>query len=148
MTQRVSALLRQTQSGRMEAGPSRAGEFVAEGNCGVLACNRRARRGTSGLRGQLVAQHCQRGSMMAYRCYFLSEDDKIKGFEIIECPSDTAALERAEQRLATCGYPAIEVWDRARYIGIVGDSGDCSDITAQDREAQYKEFSTPVNGGV
>jgi hypothetical protein len=98
-----------------------------------------------GLRGRLVAQHRQRGSMIAYRCYFLSEDDKIKSFEIIECASDAAALEEAERRLATCGYPAIEVWDRGRYIGIVGDR---LDITAQDREAQYKEFSVPVDGGV
>ena len=86
--------------------------------------------------------------MIAYRCYFLGEDDKIKGFEIIECASDAAALEEAERRLATCGYPAIEVWDRGRYIGEVGASNDRSDITTQDREAQHKEFSVPVDGGV
>ena len=86
--------------------------------------------------------------MIAYRCYFLGEDDKIKGFEIIECASDAAALEEAERRLATCGYPAIEVWDRGRYIGKVGDSNDRSDITTQDGEALFKEFSVSVDGGV
>jgi hypothetical protein len=86
--------------------------------------------------------------MIAYRCYFLTEDDKIKSFEIIECASDAAALEEAGRRLVTCGYPAIEVWDRGRYIGIVADSNGRSDVTAQDREAQYEEFSVPIDGGV
>jgi hypothetical protein len=58
--------------------------------------------------------------MIAYRCYFLSGDDKIKGVEVIECPTDTAALQQAEQTLATCGHPAIEVWHKARRVGTVG----------------------------
>ena len=62
----------------------------------------------------------------AYRCYLLGEDGKIKRSEIIECPTDAAALKEAERRLATCGYPKIEVWDKAQRIGIV-------ETTAQNR---------------
>jgi hypothetical protein len=58
--------------------------------------------------------------MAGYRCYSLGEDGKIKGAVNIQCPSDAAAIEEAELRLATCGYPAIEVWQGARRVGIVG----------------------------
>jgi hypothetical protein len=58
--------------------------------------------------------------MIAYRCYLLDEGDKIKGVEIIECPTDAAALEEAGRRLAQHGCPAIEVWDKERYVGILG----------------------------
>ena len=47
--------------------------------------------------------------MIAYRCYLLGEDDKIKRAEVIECPTDAAALQEAERRLATYERPAIEV---------------------------------------
>src|SRR6185312_6192011 len=33
-----------------------------------------------------------------YRCYFLGEDGKIQGAEVIEAETDAAALEAAEQR--------------------------------------------------
>jgi hypothetical protein len=58
--------------------------------------------------------------MIVYRCYLLDEDDKIKGVEIIECSTDAGALEEAGRRLSNHGWPAIEVWDRGRYIGMVG----------------------------
>ena len=73
--------------------------------------------------------------MIAYRCYLLGEDDKIKRAEVIECPTDAAALQEAERRLATCERPAIEVWDKARRVGIVGHSKDYVGMTAQDRGA-------------
>ena len=69
--------------------------------------------------------------MMVYRCYLLGKDGKIQNSEIIECPTDAAALEEAERRLNDCGYPAIEVWDRARQVGVVGDSKDHSETPAQ-----------------
>lgn len=58
--------------------------------------------------------------MTAYRYYLLGEDGKINLAEVVECPTDAAALEMAERRLASCGYPAIEVWDRGRRLGSVG----------------------------
>ena len=73
--------------------------------------------------------------MIAYRCYLLGEDDKIKSAEVIECPTDAAALQEAERRLATYERPAIEVWDKARRVGIVGHSKDPVGMTAQDRGA-------------
>jgi hypothetical protein len=60
--------------------------------------------------------------MTAYRCYLIAEDGKIKGAEVIQCPTDAAALEQAQRRLAGCGYPMIEVWHKAQRIGIVGDT--------------------------
>jgi hypothetical protein len=60
--------------------------------------------------------------MAGYRCYSLGEDGKIRSAVNIQCPSDAAAIKEAERRLATCGYPAIEVWQGARRVGIVGPS--------------------------
>jgi hypothetical protein len=57
--------------------------------------------------------------MMTYRCYLLGEDGKIRCAEVIECATDAAALEEAERRFSASGYPAIEVWDKARRIGTV-----------------------------
>jgi hypothetical protein len=71
--------------------------------------------------------------MVAYRCYLLGDDGKIKDSEIIECPTDAAALDEAERRLALCEFPAIEVWDRARRVGIVGPSKDALQPTAHNR---------------
>jgi hypothetical protein len=73
--------------------------------------------------------------MIAYRCYFLGEDGKIKNSEMIECPTDAAALEEAERRLAACDYPAIEVWEMARRIGTVGRSKGYLGLTAPRQEA-------------
>ena len=72
--------------------------------------------------------------MIAYRCYLLGEDGKIKGAEIIECATDAAALDEAERRLAADEYPAIEVWDMARRVGLVGCSQARSQNTASSRE--------------
>jgi len=71
--------------------------------------------------------------MIAYRCYLLGDDGKIKGSEMIECATDAAALDEAERRLARCDYPAIEVWDRARRVGIVDQSNDTLQLTAHNR---------------
>jgi len=58
--------------------------------------------------------------MIAYRCYLLDEDGHIKNLQVIECPTDAAALAEAERRLASADCPAIEVWDKARRVGTVG----------------------------
>jgi len=72
--------------------------------------------------------------LVIYRCYFLGDDGKIKCAEEIECLTDSAALEEAESRLADCEYPAIEVWARARRVGIVGGAKDGAEIAPQGLE--------------
>jgi hypothetical protein len=72
------------------------------------------------------------GSMKLYRCYFLGSDDKIKkSAEVIECSTDAAALAEAKRKLVLSAYHAIEVWDRARYVGKVRHSKDHREPTAQ-----------------
>ena len=60
--------------------------------------------------------------MITYRCYLLDDEGRIKRFELMDCPTDAVALEKAAQRLATCGYPMIEVWDKGRRVGTVSHS--------------------------
>jgi hypothetical protein len=73
--------------------------------------------------------------MTAYRCYLLGADDKIKSAEVIDCPTDADALQEAERRLAASEHPMIEVWDKARRVGIVGHSKDHVAMTAQGQGA-------------
>jgi hypothetical protein len=66
--------------------------------------------------------------MTTYRYYLLGDDGRISRADIVECPTDAAALKLAEQRLPSCGYPAIEIWDRGRRIGMVGhEKSACRD---------------------
>jgi hypothetical protein len=44
-------------------------------------------------------------------------------------------LQEAKRRLATCEHPMIEVWDKARRVGIVGHSKDHVGMTEHDRGA-------------
>jgi hypothetical protein len=69
--------------------------------------------------------------MTTYRFYMLGDDGKIRLAEAIDCLTDDAALEAAERRLATCGHPAIEVWDRGRRVGTVGSLKDPSNMAGQ-----------------
>jgi hypothetical protein len=69
--------------------------------------------------------------MTDYRCYLLGQDGYIKGSQVIECPTDAAALEEAQRRLATAECAAIEVWDRARRVGHVGRAMDHPEMSAQ-----------------
>jgi hypothetical protein len=74
--------------------------------------------------------------MTTYRFYMLSDDGKICRAEAVECPTDAAALEVAEGRLASCDHPAMEVWDRARLIGSVGCVNGALETTEQERRAK------------
>jgi hypothetical protein len=58
----------------------------------------------------------QRGalSMTQYRIYFLGLDRHYFGVENIECASDRAAIEKAQQFL---DRHDVELWDCARFIG-------------------------------
>jgi hypothetical protein len=73
--------------------------------------------------------------MTVYRCYFVGEDDKIKGAEVIECSTDAAALQEAERRLAASKHPMIEVWDKARRVGTVGHPKAHAGMTAPGQAA-------------
>jgi hypothetical protein len=79
-------------------------------------------------------QELQEKSMIAYRCYLLGEDGKIKRSVVIESPSDAAAVEEAERRLMTYEYPMIEVWDKDRRVGIVGRPGGHAEMATQKSE--------------
>ena len=81
--------------------------------------------------------------MTIYRCYFVGRDDKIKSAEVIECPTDAAALEEAEQKLASSEHPVIEVWDKARRVGTVGHLKDHPGIAAQGRGASMEPAVGP-----
>ena len=69
--------------------------------------------------------------MTIYRCYMLGNDGRICLAEAIDCLTDDAALEAAKRRLATCGHPEIEVWDRERRVGSVGSSKNPSNMPGQ-----------------
>ena len=71
--------------------------------------------------------------MITYRCYLLDIDGKIRGVELIEYLTDGAALEMAELKRATCGFPSIEIWDKARRVGIVGHRRPLPDAGAKPR---------------
>lgn len=60
----------------------------------------------------------ERNPMIAYRCYFLGENGKIKCADDFEAPNDDEALRAAEQRLAGTKFHQIEVWERARRVGV------------------------------
>jgi hypothetical protein len=76
--------------------------------------------------------------MIAYRCYLLDEDGHIRKSQVIECPTDAAALEEAERRLATGDCPAIEVWDKARRVGAVGHARDHWNPGGEKTSAQHR----------
>jgi hypothetical protein len=82
---------------------------------------------------------------MTYRCFFLGADNKIKEAEIIECATDAAALEEAEQKLAASKYLAIEVWDGARRVGTVGQLKDQAELP-QDPSAMLRPAAYEAGG--
>jgi hypothetical protein len=63
--------------------------------------------------------HAEDRPVPSPRRHFLGEDGKIKSADNFEAPTDSAALEAAEQMLAGSKYPQIEVWERARRLGAV-----------------------------
>lgn len=50
-----------------------------------------------------------------YRMYFLNEEDRIVGVEVVMCDTDEAALRRAADALGQ--HAGIEVWCGERKIG-------------------------------
>jgi len=69
--------------------------------------------------------------MIAYRCYLLGEDGHIQNSDVIECATDADALAEAERLLATVECAAIEVWDKARRVGAVGQVRDQGEMSGK-----------------
>jgi hypothetical protein len=56
--------------------------------------------------------------MQIYRCYILSEDDRIASVDSVHACGDAEALRLAEERIQrTALHPALEVWQGARLVG-------------------------------
>jgi hypothetical protein len=55
-------------------------------------------------------------AMPSYRCYLLDGTRHIAAVHFVECETDDLAQARADQLLAHSGYPAMEVWDGARFV--------------------------------
>jgi hypothetical protein len=79
--------------------------------------------------------------MIAYRCYLLDQNGHITNSQVIECPTDAAALQEAQRRLAAAECPAIEVWDKARRVGAVRLAQDRSERTTTQPPASRMESS-------
>jgi hypothetical protein len=54
--------------------------------------------------------------MSSYRCYFLDAANHVAADRFIECGTDNLAQARADELLADTAYPAMEVWDGARFV--------------------------------
>jgi hypothetical protein len=57
-----------------------------------------------------------------YRCYLLHVD-RVAAVCLIECANDRAAIIEAKQILASTPCTTVEVWDSARKVSIVCQSG-------------------------
>ena len=76
--------------------------------------------------------------MIAYRCYLLDEGGHIRNSQVIECPTDAAALEEGERRLAIGDCSAIEVWDKPRRVGTAGHARDHWDPGGEKTSEQHR----------
>ncbi len=54
--------------------------------------------------------------MSTYRCYFLDAANHVAADRFVECGTDGLAQERANELLAETEYPAMEIWDGARFV--------------------------------
>ena len=54
--------------------------------------------------------------MSSYRCYFLDATNHVAADRFVECGTDRVAQARADELLADTAYPAIEIWDGARFV--------------------------------
>ena len=54
-----------------------------------------------------------------YRFYLLERNDHIAAERACDCTNDADALLEADAALQACGYPAVEVWNGPRRVGIL-----------------------------
>jgi len=57
--------------------------------------------------------------MSGYRLYLLERGDHIAAVRVCECTTDADALLEADAELQASKYPAIEVWDGPRRVGML-----------------------------
>ena len=55
-------------------------------------------------------------AMSSYRCYFLNAANHVAADRFVECGTDGLAQARADELLAAPSYPAMELWDGARFV--------------------------------
>lgn len=55
-------------------------------------------------------------AMSSYRCYFLDAANHVAADRFVECGTDGLARARADELLADSAYPAMEIWDGARFV--------------------------------
>ena len=54
--------------------------------------------------------------MPIYRCHFFNSVDHFVTTKTIDCETDTEVHATADSVLASCGYSAVEIWDRGRQV--------------------------------
>jgi hypothetical protein len=54
-----------------------------------------------------------------YRFYLLEDGDHIVAVKVCECTGDADALLEADAVLQASTYPAVEVWNGPRRVGII-----------------------------
>ncbi len=54
--------------------------------------------------------------MSSYRCYFLDAANHVAADRFVECGTDGLAQARADELLAVTEYPAMVIWDGARFV--------------------------------
>ena len=54
-----------------------------------------------------------------YRFYLLEDGDHIAAVKACECTNDAAALLEADAFLQASTYPAVEVWNGPRRVGML-----------------------------
>jgi hypothetical protein len=54
--------------------------------------------------------------MSSYRCYFVDQANHVVADRFVECGTDDLAQARADELLADTAYPAMEIWDGARFV--------------------------------
>lgn len=54
--------------------------------------------------------------MSSYRCYFVDVANHIAAVHFIGCATDDLAKARTDDLLVNSVYPAMEVWDGARFV--------------------------------
>jgi hypothetical protein len=55
-------------------------------------------------------------AVSSYRCYFVDVANHIAAVHFVECATDDLAKARADDLLVNSVYPAMEVWDGARFV--------------------------------
>jgi hypothetical protein len=64
----------------------------------------------------MIGARWWRNRLERYRCYFIA-GECIRAAQDIEAPDDAGALAKANELILISDFPAIEVWQRTRFVG-------------------------------